>query len=107
VEATDPNGDPLFFALESSPVGMSITGSGLVEWTPNGSQLGPNDVTLMVSDGRGGHAGQGFSLTVDNTLPTRNNTSPEIISLPSLSVSVGELYAYDVHAIDAEGDLVV
>ena len=49
--ATDPNGDGLTFSLIGAPVGASITGAGLFEWTPSFSQ-GPANyaVTVRVTD---------------------------------------------------------
>jgi len=52
VDATDPDGDVLFFSLLTSPSGMSISSStGLISWTPTATQIGVNNVTVNVSDG--------------------------------------------------------
>src|SRR5262249_15500841 len=41
VAATDPEGDALQFALQTSPAGMTIDpGSGLIRWTPATAQVG-------------------------------------------------------------------
>jgi len=51
VDATDPDGDPLTCSLDVSPAGMTIVAlTGLVQWTPDSSQVGPNSVTVRVTD---------------------------------------------------------
>ena len=47
VDATDPDGDVPTYSLDLAPAGMTIDPvSGIVQWTPTGTQLGPNDVTV-------------------------------------------------------------
>jgi len=52
VEATDPDTeDMLTYSLVVSPEGMSIdSDTGLINWTPNASQVGGNLVTVRVQD---------------------------------------------------------
>jgi hypothetical protein len=68
VDATDANvGDVLTYYLNISPLGMTIDSStGLISWTPNGSQVSPPDtpVTVMVDDNNGGSVTQSFAITV-------------------------------------------
>lgn len=53
VEATDPNDDTMNYSLTVSPEGMAIDpDTGVIEWKPSLSQLGSNDVTVEVSDGK-------------------------------------------------------
>lgn len=35
--------------------------SGLIQWTPTGQQLGPQQVVVVVDDGLGGTATQSFT----------------------------------------------
>jgi len=50
--ASDPDGDPLIFSLESGPAGATITKSGLFKWTPRADQAGKTfSITVKVSDG--------------------------------------------------------
>ncbi len=65
VEATDPDGDTLSYALTQAPPGMTIdTITGVIGWIPGGAHLGSHDVTVRVSDGNGGVDEQSFTLVV-------------------------------------------
>ena len=64
VVATDPENDPLDYSLTSPPVGMTISGTGLVTWTPTAA--GPQPVTVNVSDGSL-PATQSFTIEVSGT----------------------------------------
>jgi hypothetical protein len=78
--ATDLDGDELLYSLVSAPLGMQVDSeTGLVSWTPTGSQLGTYDVRLNVADGLGGVAQQKFQV---QTLMEVGNTQPQIISQP-------------------------
>ena len=71
VQASDADNDILIFSLSLAPAGMVINGTtGVITWTPSG-QMGNNDVTVTVSDGRGGAASQDFTVLVKpaSTLP--------------------------------------
>ncbi len=63
VDATDPDpGDTLAFSFDGAPTGMSIDpASGVITWTPTSG--GDYPVVVRVSDGNGGTATQGFTLT--------------------------------------------
>ncbi len=60
--ATDPDGDPISFELLQAPDGMTISPTGLVQWTPASNQLGNFNVIVKISDGRGGSALQQYKL---------------------------------------------
>ena len=100
VEATDDNGDTLTYSLDTAPAGMTIdTASGLINWTPVAAQVGDNPVTVRVSDGEGGFATQSFQVVVID-----DNVAPVITSTPGVAATEGQPYAYDVDAIDDNGD---
>ncbi|MBI1917260.1 MAG: DUF4114 domain-containing protein, partial [Planctomycetes bacterium] len=84
--ARDEDGDPLTFALATGPADMAVEAdSGLVSWTPSGAQAGPQDVTLTVSDGRGGTATQVFTV-IAGIEP--GNHPPVIFSDPVTQISL-------------------
>jgi PKD repeat protein len=80
VTATDPDGDPLTFALTTAPAGMSIDrATGAIAWTPTAGQIGSQAVAVRVTDGRGGTDTQSFTIAVGsatNTAPTARITGP-------------------------------
>ena len=65
VNATDPNGDVLTYALTQAPTGMTINAAnGLIAWTPTSTQTGSQAVTARVNDPGGLFATQPFSINV-------------------------------------------
>jgi hypothetical protein len=78
--ATDPDGDPLTFSVVNGPARLTIDPtSGLVQWSPTAAQIGTDSVALQVSDGRGGTAGQAYTIGVRQEA---GNDPPTIISDP-------------------------
>jgi len=66
VMANDPDGDTLTYSLDVSPAGMTInSASGLIQWTPAGGQVGPQNVTVRVSDTGGLSNTQSFVIVVN------------------------------------------
>ena len=101
VEASDVEDDPLTFSFQIAPEGMTIDPqTGLIEWLPTAAQLGSHVVKVLVSDGRTDPVKHSYYLEVQ--LPT--NTVPSITTEAPLSTIVGQLYSYDVDAIDPDGD---
>ncbi|MCH8063125.1 MAG: S8 family serine peptidase [Chloroflexi bacterium] len=99
VDATDPDaGDTLTFSLDVAPAGMTIDAvTGLVEWTPDNSQVGPNDVTVRVTDAGLLFDTQAFVVTVANV-----NDAPQITSAAVTTATQDLLYSYDVDATDPD-----
>jgi acyl-CoA thioesterase FadM len=65
VAATDPDGDPLTYALEAAPPGMTIDEkSGRIEWRIADGTKGAHRVRVAVRDNRDGYAFQEFELTL-------------------------------------------
>ncbi len=97
---SDPDGDPLSFSLPTHPAGMTIDANGRVTWTPP-NVLGPNAVTVSVSDGRGPAVTQDFTLTVVSQNP---NSAPAMVSQAQTTATAGTIYAYESIALDPDGD---
>jgi RHS repeat-associated protein len=103
VTATDPDGDLLSYYLTQSPSGMSIDRTtGRITWTPTAAQIGAHPVSIRVLDGRGGSATQSFNMTVS---ADTGNRAPRFTSSPSLTVPLGDPYAYASVATDPDFDL--
>jgi len=101
-QATDSNGDVLTYNLQVSPIGMTINAdNGLVQWTPTVEQFGSNTVRINVQDGRGGLAYQEFDI---NVVMRAVNNAPSITSKPVFNAALGQIYAYDAEAKDADND---
>ena len=102
IQAWDPNGDPLTYGLLNGPANMSVDAqTGVVLWTPTNAQFGEHQTQVQVSDGRGGLAQQSFVIQVTNS---NSNAAPIITSQAGDAAVVGQMYAYDMSADDADGD---
>jgi len=67
VDATDPNGDTLTYALTQAPSGMTINAAtGLIAWVPTSGQTGNQGVTVQATDPGGLSAKQSFTITVSS-----------------------------------------
>ena len=105
VDAIDPEGATLTYALESAPTGMTIDpATGLITWSPTAADLGEATVTVTSVDPEGALATQTYNLEIrdTNTAPTFQ-TDPAID--PGLTISAGAFYRYDALATDAEDDV--
>ena len=100
VEAVDPDGSRLSYSLVTAPAGMSIDRqSGLLAWPVQTSQVGAHQVTLQVSDGRGGSATQRFTLVASAVAANR---PPLVLSTPITSAAPGSSYRYQLSARDPD-----
>ena len=102
VQATDRDGDVLSFALRSAPAGMRVASDGHIMWSPGSDDLGPHDIAVRVSDGKGGEDSQNWRLMVFSAdIP---NVYPCIVSQPGHEASVDDAYHYQIEAVDADRD---
>ncbi|MFB8796675.1 MAG: putative Ig domain-containing protein, partial [Microcoleus sp.] len=103
VLARDAENDPLTFSLVSPPNGMTINPkTGLIQWTPSLSQVGVQNVGVLVSDSSEATASQQYALTISQTAI---NLPPAITSTPVFTASPGRPYSYQVTAADADGTI--
>jgi YD repeat-containing protein/probable HAF family extracellular repeat protein len=64
VAASDPDGDPITYALDAKPDGMQIDPLGRVTWSPQVDDVGIHSIEITVADDRGLSVTQGFDLAV-------------------------------------------
>jgi len=97
IEATDPDGDTLTYALLAKPDGMTINEStGAVSWIPTEAQVGEHQVIIEVSDGKVS-VFQNFTITVEKAL------LDFIVVVPSeMTVYLGD--SKDIDSITAHYD---
>jgi len=105
VNATDSNGDTLYYRLKTAPAGMTIDlHAGIINWVPVPSQAGEAYITVEVVDSKGGKSTQGYICTVLAPGAVINNP-PEITSSPVTSAYRNVSYRYAVTATDQDNDV--
>ncbi len=62
--ASDPDNDPLTFSKSAGPVWLTVGASGALSGTPGASDVGQNNFTVNVADGRGGSASTTLQINV-------------------------------------------
>ncbi len=102
--ASDPDNDPLTFTIENKPQWASFSSStGALTGTPSDSDVGTYaNITITVSDGRGGSDSLTFNVEV-----VSDNLPPVVVTpIPDHETQENELYTYDVssHFEDPNGD---
>lgn len=88
VDAIDRDGDSLTYSLEIKPDAMvGPDADGVITWSPTAEDVGLHDVSVLVTDGRGGSAVQRFTIQVNEAPPNR---PPVFTSYPVTGTSVAE-----------------
>jgi hypothetical protein len=99
--ASDEDGDALTFQMVTGPAGLKIDPStGALTWKPTASQLGPQSVKLLVSDG---------ILTAEQSFviqASKMNNAPTVTAIADQAGKVGKSFTYQVQASDPDGDKV-
>lgn len=95
---SDPDGDPLTFALSTAPAGMSIDPTGNLVWPF--PLPGDHPVALVVRDGRGGEALQQWLLSAGSQ-PTNPN-APLLYGSPGTSAALNAIYVHQAFAVDPD-----
>lgn len=101
--AVDEENATLSYSLTSAPEGMVVDTAGVVRWTPTVAHVGPNPVTVSVTDPGGQADAQTFNLVVlavnDPPLITaRDPVDSLLVSQPGLGI------AFSISAADEESD---
>ena len=102
VLATDPEGGILTYSLDAHPVGMAISSTGLITWTPNSVQAGIQTATIRVTDPTGQFATQTFTVNVAVNLYTPVAVAD---SYTMVQASILNVAAAGVLTNDTDGDL--
>ncbi len=101
-QATDENGDTISYRLTESPKTMTIdAASGKIAWAPTAADLGNHIIAIEARDGAGGVAVQRYTLSV---IAPPANRPPLILSTPEVDAFHGQPYAYNLRAVDPDGD---
>ncbi|MEZ6073141.1 MAG: putative Ig domain-containing protein [Pirellulales bacterium] len=97
VEVDDKNPDTIYYAVDpvSEALGVSISSTGLLTWTPQYETF--QWILVTVHDGRGGHDEQEFGLEV-----VPDNAAPNLSFGPADPVVLFEPWSYTVGASDEE-----
>jgi RHS repeat-associated protein len=97
----DPDGDPIFWSLETRPQGMSLdVTKGTIRWQPKFDQIGLHEVVIQVIDTKGATSSQRFTLAVNGV-----NLPPNITSVPFTRTVTNQPYTYTVVAKDPENGI--
>ncbi len=107
VQATDADGDVLYYSLVGETHGASINPStGEISWLPPAPDPASPQTeyafTVQVSDGRGGVDQQVWVVEVAD--PNAGNVPPEIVAIEEQTATVGRVLEIAPQATDANGD---
>ena len=104
VEVDDPDdandGTQLSFSLTDAPLGMSISSTGLIGWTPLEGVTSSGAVTVEVTDG--GEDGAVAGSEIFTVAVTAVNDAPTISGSPAATVNQGEEYLFIPTAEDID-----
>ncbi len=98
----DPNdgSGALTFVLMDAPTGMTVSNTGLINWTPTEGVLTSGTVTLIVTDGgedNAASAQEQITITV-----TAVNDAPVITSTAPTTINEDETFSYQVAVTDPD-----
>jgi hypothetical protein len=103
--ASDADGDVLGFGIANKPAWANFdVYTGRLSGTPAAADVGTtSNVVISVSDGQASATLPAFNLTVQ-AAPVENR-APTISGSPATSATVGQAYAFQPAAADADGDV--
>lgn len=102
VAASDVDNDALTYSLPVAPEGMTINSIGHINWTPTHAQVGSNDVTVKVEDGRGDSTTKTFTIVVKAV-----NHPPVLGQIGPKTTHTYERLAIQLSATDIDNDHLV
>ncbi|MBT7913764.1 tandem-95 repeat protein, partial [Candidatus Bathyarchaeota archaeon] len=98
---SDSDGDALDYTISNNPAGSSLTGNTF-SWTPSSGQAGSYNVTLTVSDGRGGTDSKVATITV--VAPPPPNQAPTLQVIGNKAIEIDQTVSFTLAASDPDGD---
>jgi len=107
LSASDPDGDPLQYKATVEGGGnlsVSVVGTTLKLFAAEGP-AGEGNVTVTVSDDKGGEAEQSFTVTVESDVDPSDNVAPVLEPIPDVTVQVGVPLHVALQASDEDNDL--
>ena len=97
--ASDPDpADTLSYSLSTGPSGASVDSLGALTWTPTQTQIGTQQIALLVSDRNGGSTTQSFAVEV-----AAFDDLPVIAGSPDTTALEDQIYTFLLNASDEEG----
>jgi hypothetical protein len=108
LEATDPDGDPVSWAVLPLPIGASLTAGGAFQWRPDLDAVGcggfsDHTVTFYARDPDGNQATETVVISV---LDAPTGSPPEIDDPADRSAPAGRALSIPLSASDPDGDSV-
>jgi len=97
INASDPDEDPLTFSDNTTLFDINPS-TGLINFTPNVSQIGIYNIQINVSDGDNGTASASFWLNISEVNDPPYFDPP----LENQTATEGTLFSYDINATDEE-----
>jgi outer membrane protein assembly factor BamB len=101
VNATDPDGDPLYFSCNRTDLFTNFdpaTGTG--NWTPGYGDAGTYLVDFGVSDGEGGIDNETIEITVLDA-----NRPPVLDQIGNMAINENSLLEFTINATDPDGNV--
>lgn len=106
VVASDPDSGTLSYSLAAAPVGMSMSGSGVITWNPASDGVGSHTISVKVTDNGSPakDAEQNFTLNVAAFVPPVVPNAPLVQSVAPKHASQATVFTYQVQAVDGNAD---
>ena len=104
IDATDPDGKSVQFAIETLPdnAGIQVTEAGQITWTPKREETGDQWIRIIVTDSDGEETRKETKVIVVD----ENNHAPVFTTTPPTQATVGEEYTYNFDFFDLDNDTV-
>ncbi|MFL0809341.1 MAG: tandem-95 repeat protein [Agarilytica sp.] len=100
VQATDPEGGDITYALGFYPDGMTIDQNGLVSWSAALDDAGNHTFKVIVTDNESLTAHEYVTLAVVDP----NNNAPVFNGTAATATNINQLYQFDPQVTDIDGD---